>query len=58
MPRNDVMLETNPVGALGIIPLKSCTELGAKVNDYLVEWRKSRNNADVGTLDFAGYQRD
>ena len=58
MPRNDVMLETNPVGALGIIPLKSCTELGAKVNDYLVEWRKSRNNAHVGTLDFAGYQRD
>ncbi|MDD6573398.1 MAG: ribose-phosphate pyrophosphokinase [Thermoflexaceae bacterium] len=58
MPRNDVMLETNPVGTLGIIPLKSCTALGEKVNNYLVEWRKSRNNAHVGTLDFAGYQRD
>lgn len=58
MPRNDVMLETNPVGALGIVPLKSCVELGQKVNDYLVEWRSARNNDHVGTLDFAGYQRD
>ncbi len=58
MPRNDVMLETNPVGTLGIIPLKSCSELGEKVNNYLVEWRNARDNAHVGTLDFAGYQRD
>lgn len=58
MPRNDVMLETNPVGTLGIIPLKSCAALGEKVNNYLVKWRKNRNNAHVGTLDFAGYQRD
>ena len=26
-------IETIPVGPLGLIPLKSCTELGAKVND-------------------------
>ncbi len=58
MPRNDVMLETNPVGTLGLIPLKSCTSLGEKVNDYLVEWRKERNHAHAGTLEFAGYQRD
>jgi len=58
MPRNDVMLETNPVGTLGIIPLKSCTALGEKVNNYLVEWRKERHNEHVGTLDFAGYRRD
>ena len=25
-------IETIPVGPLGLIPLKSCTELGAKVN--------------------------
>lgn len=58
MPRNDVMLDTNPVGTLGIIPLKSCTTLGEKVNNYLVEWRKERHNEHVGTLDFAGYRRD
>lgn len=58
MPRNDVMLETNPVGTLGIVSLKSCSELGEKVNNYLVDWRQSRDNEHVGTLDFAGYQRN
>ena len=29
-------IETIPVGPLGLVPLKSCTELGKKVNDYLV----------------------
>ena len=27
-------IETIPVGPLGLIPLKSCSALGAKVNDY------------------------
>ena len=31
-----------PVGDLGIIPLQSCSELGKKVNDYIVDWRKER----------------
>ena len=29
-------IETIPVGPLGLIPLKSCSELGAKVNDWLL----------------------
>lgn len=58
MPRYDDMLNTNPVGALGIIPLKSCSELGEKVNNYLVQWRRERNNSYVDTLDFEGYKRD
>ena len=33
-------IETIPVGPLGLIPLKSCKELGDKVNDYLVAWRQ------------------
>ena len=37
-------IETIPVGPLGLIPLKSCSELGAKVNDWLVEWRKERES--------------
>ena len=32
------IIETIPVGPLGLIPLKSCTELGDKVNAYLVDW--------------------
>ena len=36
--RNDRNLENIPVGALGLIALDGCTEMGAKVNDYLVKW--------------------
>ncbi len=32
-----------PVGDLGIIPLQSCSELGQKVNEYIVAWRKERD---------------
>jgi ribose-phosphate pyrophosphokinase len=52
------MLNTNPVGTLGIVPLRSCSELGEKVNNYLVQWRSERNNNYVDTLDFEGYKRD
>ncbi len=31
-----------PVGELGIIPLESCSELGQRVNDYIVKWRMDR----------------
>ena len=37
-------IETIPVGPLGLVPLKSCTELGKKVNDYLVTWRRERES--------------
>jgi len=51
-------LETIPVGKLGIIPLASCKELGAKVNDYLVEWREEREHEHQSNIAFEGYQRD
>ena len=51
-------IETIPVGPLGLIPLKSCSALGAKVNDWLVEWRKERESEHKSTIAFAGYQRD
>ena len=38
------IIETIPVGPLGLIPLKSCTGLGKKVDDYLVEWRRERES--------------
>ena len=58
LQRSERELETIPVGVLGMIPLASCTELGNKVNDYLVKWRKESTNEHKGTLAFAGYQRD
>ena len=33
------IIETIPVGPLGLIPLKGCEELVGKVDKYLVDWR-------------------
>ena len=38
--RTERTLENIPVGSLGMIPIDGCQELGDKVNDYLVKWRK------------------
>ncbi len=51
-------IETIPVGPLGLIPLKSCAELGNKVNEWLVAWRKERESEHKSTIAFAGYQRN
>ena len=52
------IIETIPVGPLGLIPLKSCTGLGKKVDDYLVECRRERESEHKSTIAFSGYQRD
>lgn len=52
------IIETIPAGPLGLIPLKSCSELGKKVDQYLVEWRRERESEHKTTIAFAGYQRD
>ena len=51
-------IDTIPVGPLGLIPLKSCEDLGKKVDAWLVEWRKERESEHKTTIAFAGYQRD
>ena len=58
MQRSERVLETIPVGSLGLIPLASCSELGSKVNDYLVQWRKESANEHKNTLAFQGYEQD
>lgn len=58
MPRDERHTETIPYGTLGIIPLKSCTKLGEKVDKYLTEWRNQREHESEHTLAFAGYKRD
>lgn len=55
---NEKNLETIPVGPLGIVALESCKELGDKVNNYIVDWRKNRVNEHKDTIAFAGYQKD
>ena len=58
MPNDERILETMPDGALGLVPLKSCEELGAKVDQYLVGWREKREHAHKNEAAFKGYHRD
>jgi len=59
MAKQQVMLESLPVGTLGILPLESSKKLGQKVNNYLVEWRNERETEEHNShVAFAGYQRD
>ncbi len=51
-------LETIPVGALGLVALNSCTEIGEKVDQYLVKWRYTREHEHEDNIAFMGYQRD
>ena len=57
MPQ-DKELQTIPVGKLQIVAMESCKELGQKVDDYLVRWRKDRQNENKSTVAFHGYERD
>lgn len=52
------IIETIPVGPLGLIPLKSYRTLGEKVDRYLVDWRRERESEHKTTIAFAGYQKD
>ena len=58
MPNDERILETMPDGALGLIPLKSCEELGARVDQYLVGWREKREHAHKNEAASKGYHRD
>ena len=57
MPDSSKLI-TVPVGRLGIIPMKSCEELGKKVDAYLVRWRTARQSEHKSTIAFAEYQKD
>lgn len=56
--RNDRNLENIPVGALGIIALDGCKEMGDKVNDYLVKWRHEDGHIHKDDISFTGYEKD
>lgn len=51
-------LETLPVGSLGLIPLKSCDNLGKAVDKYLVSWRNEKSQEYVDSLPFLSYKKD
>ena len=51
-------IDTIPVGPLGVIPLASCEEIGKKVDNYLVTWRKENTSEHKSNITFSGYERD
>lgn len=51
-------LNTIPVGPLALIPLASCRELGEKIDQYLVNWRKERDHEHKETIAFREYEKD
>ena len=56
--RTDRNLDNIPIGALGLIALEGCEEMGAKVNDYLVKWRREDGHIHKNDVAFSGYERD
>ena len=57
MPRDERHTQSIPYGALGIIPLKSCEEMGKHVDECLVRWRSARND-NPQVFETEGYKRD
>ncbi len=47
-----------PVGNLGIVAHKSCTEIAKKVDDYIVSWRTDRELDDNDDIHFTEYKKD
>ncbi|MCH5268667.1 MAG: ribose-phosphate pyrophosphokinase [Lachnospiraceae bacterium] len=58
MKRHDKLANTLPVGTLGILALESSRDMGKRVNDYIVDWRRDRAAQNATASTFAGYNRD
>ncbi|GAA6493539.1 MAG TPA: ribose-phosphate pyrophosphokinase [Candidatus Bariatricus faecipullorum] len=56
--RTERILENMPVGPLGIIALDGCREMGNKVDEYLVRWRKESTHAQKSNPVLTGYEKD
>ena len=56
--RSERILDNIPVGSLGIIAVDGCEEMGNKVNDYLVKWRKEDGHVHKNDVAFTGYEKD
>jgi len=55
------LLNALPVGSLGVIPLESSRDLGDKVNEYIVNWRREREAERAKSqkkISWDGYLRD
>ena len=58
MRRNERNLNNIPVGALGIIALDGCQEMGNRVDEYLAKWRHEDGSEYKDNIAFSGYEKD
>ncbi|MBP5183977.1 MAG: ribose-phosphate pyrophosphokinase [Lachnospiraceae bacterium] len=58
MARQQVKIDSIPVGPLGIIALESSKKIGQKVNNYITEWRNDRVMDDSSEVSIEGYRKD
>lgn len=56
--RTERTLENIPVGPIGFIPVEGCQELGKKVDNYLVKWRKETAEKMDDDIVFHEYVKD
>ena len=56
--RTERTFENIPVGPLGFIPVNGCQELGKKVDNYLVQWRKEAEDNVAKTIVLDDYVKD
>ena len=56
--RTERILENIPVGSLGMIALPGCEDLGKKVDNYLVKWRRESAHQYRDDIAFSGYEKD
>lgn len=58
MSQDSKIYDKLPVGSLGLVSLESCKFLGQKVDSYLVDWRKTREERNADSLAYRGYKKD
>lgn len=58
MPILELLEQALPVAPLKIAALESCREMGQKVNDYIVQFRRETLKEDLNSPLFSNYQTD
>lgn len=58
MLREEIEINTIPVGSLGIVAMKGCEQMAENINYYLSTWRKNRDSEHKYSIALSGYERD
>ncbi|MGI6071820.1 MAG: ribose-phosphate pyrophosphokinase [Lachnospiraceae bacterium] len=58
MLQEEIVINSIPVGTLGIIAMKGCEALANSVDYYLSTWRRNRESEHKETIVLSGYERE